>query len=173
MKAHAVSYPLPCFGHHPNFKGAAKAATLLLELLLTAGRIKPGQTVLCYPDYVLKGLRKGLLEAGLNVIVPAQHGGSYRLLESASVHPAKASSIRGAEIWGQSLEVLPQLHFAFVACVAMSFKGETLDKGYGYRLPDLPLTIATIVHPLQILESCPEVSRQVAFYATSELAVKV
>ena len=140
MKEKAVSYPLPCFGHHPNFKGASKAASVLLEYLITQNKIKAGQSVLCYPDYVLKPLRKGLLEAGLNVVVPAQHGTDYRFLESGKVNPSKASSIAGAEKEGQKMATLPDLHFAFIACVAVTKKGHILDKGYGFHLAQFTFT---------------------------------
>jgi 5-formyltetrahydrofolate cyclo-ligase len=173
MKEHAVSYPLPCFGHHPNFKGASKAAGVLLEYLLKEQKIKPGDTVLCYPDYVLKGLRKSLLEAGLNVVVPAQHGDTYRLLKVDEVNPSKVSSISGAEKSGERLSELPAVSFAFIACVAVSQEGHILEKGYGFRLPDLALSSTTIAHPLQVVDEVPEAILKVSCFATSEKVFKM
>jgi 5-formyltetrahydrofolate cyclo-ligase len=173
MKEKAVSYPLPCFGHHPNFKGASKAAGLLLEALLAERLIHAGQTVLCYPDYVLKGLRKKLLETAVNVVVPAQHGDSYRFLEASKVNPSRVSSIAGAEEAGVKLSELPELSFAFIACVVLSQKGHALDKGYGFRLPNLTLPSATLVHPLQMVDEISEPSFKVSHYATPEKVFKV
>jgi 5-formyltetrahydrofolate cyclo-ligase len=173
MQEKAVSYPLPCFGHHPNFKGASRAAAVLLEHLLKEQKVKPGDTVLCYPDYVLKGLRKKLLEAGIHVVVPAQHGNSYRLLKSGEVNPGKVSSISGAEKAGISLSELPEVDFAFIACVAVSQKGHILEKGYGFRLPDLSLSSATIAHSLQVVNEIPEAVLQVAYFAIPEKSLKV
>ena len=147
-----VGYPLPPHGHHPNFTGAAKAATLLLAHLLKTQTLTPGDTVLSYPDMVLKPLRKRLLEAGINVVVPAQHGEHYRLLKSGAVNPGKASSIAGAEREGELVK-LPEVKFVFIACVAVSPAGDVLSKGYGFTLPQtvLGLSSATVVHPLQIV----------------------
>jgi 5-formyltetrahydrofolate cyclo-ligase len=170
MKERAVSYPLPPYGHHPNFKGSSKAAEVLLEYLFANNDLTAGQAVVCYPDYVLKSLRKGLLERGVNVIVPAQHGDSYKFLDSASVNPAKVSSIAGAEKVGQTLTVLPPVAIAFLACVAVSKQGDVLHKGFGFRLPELPLTTrsVTIAHPLQVVPEISESEARVMCYATPE-----
>ena len=162
-----VGYPLPPHGHHPNFTGAAKAATLLLAHLLEARALIPGDTALCYPDMVLKPLRKRLLEAGVNVIVPAQHGEHYRLLKSGVVNPRKASSIAGAEREGERA-VLPEVHFVFVACVALSPAGAVLTKGYGFSLPPevSGLPSATVVHPLQLVAGLIPDAPPVTLFAT-------
>ncbi len=163
-----VSYPLPPHGHHPNFTGAAKAATLLLGHLLEARALNPGGTVLCYPDMVLKPLRKRLLEAGISVVVPAQHGEHYRFLKSGVVNPSKASSIAGAEREGEDRIILPEVSFVFVACVAVSPAGEVLTKGYGFALPPevSGLPLATVVHPLQIVPNLTPDAPPVKFFAT-------
>lgn len=163
-----VGYPLPPHGHHPNFTGAAEAATLLLKHLLETQALTPGDTVLSYPDMVLKGLRKRLLEAGVSVVVPAQHGDRYRLLKSGVVDPGKASSIAGAEREGEDIAALPPLSFTFVACVAVSRAGEVLTKGYGFALPPDAVTLpsATLVHPLQVLRGLEPDAPPVTLYAT-------
>lgn len=167
MRERAVAYPYPPFGHHPNFKGAAVAAIHLLDHLLKTS-LKPGQTVLSYPDYVLKPLRKGLLEAGVNVTVPAKYGKGFRFLEAVSVKPSRASSIAGAEKEGillENVERLPVLSFAFIACVALDKTGQILTKGYGFKLPEgLELPRATIVHDLQVRE-LSDADEKVSVYA--------
>jgi 5-formyltetrahydrofolate cyclo-ligase len=163
-----VGYPLPPHGHHPNFTGAAAAAARLLQHLLETQALTSGDTVLSYPDMVLKGLRKRLLEAGISVVVPAQHGDRYRLLKSGVVDAGKASSIAGAEREGEDMATLPPLSFAFVACVAVSRTGDVLTKGYGFALPPeiAALPSATLVHPLQVLERLEPDAPPVTLYAT-------
>ena len=167
QRAGAVAYPAPAFGHHPNFRGASQAAKCLLPELFARGFLKPGDSVLSYPDYVLKALRKGLLESGVNVVVPAQHGDDYRLLTSGKVAPAKASSIAGAEKEGERMTELPACRVALVACVAVSRTGRSLSKGYGFSLPTaLELPLFTLVHPLQVLPELPGSERALTAFAT-------
>ena len=163
-----VGYPLPPHGHHPNFKGAGDAAALLLAHLLETRLLLPGSTVLSYPDMVLKPLRKRLLEAGVSVVVPAKHGERYRLLRSGAVSPARASSIAGAEREGEDVAVLPDVTFTFVACVAVSVRGEVLTKGYGFRLPQGALGVpsATLVHKTQVLGELEADAPPVSLFAT-------
>jgi 5-formyltetrahydrofolate cyclo-ligase len=169
IKENAAAYPLPPYGHNPNFKGSSEAATLLLEELLKRGMIKPGDTVLSYPDYVLKQLRKGLLEAGINVVVPAKFGKDYRLLEAGKVDAGEGSSISGAEKVGVTIKDLPNLKMTFVASVAITNRGHYIDKGYGFHLPESvrDLSSATIVHPLQIVKEL-ESEVSVNLFTTAE-----
>ena len=168
QKAGAVAYPAPAFGHHPNFVGAGQAAKLLLPELFARGYVKPGDTVLSYPDYVLKPLRKGLLEAGVSVVVPAKHGDDYRLLTSGKVAPAKASSIAGAEQVGERIAELPSCRVTLVACVAVAAAGGGLGKGYGFGLPGQArgLPSFTLVHALQVLAAVPEPEHALTAFAT-------
>ncbi len=162
-----VGYPLPPHGHHPNFTGAAAAASLLLKHLLGTRQLTPGSAVLSYPDMVLKPLRKRLLEAGVSGVVPAQHGDRYRLLRSGVVNAGRASSIAGAEREGEDVAALPEVSFAFVACVAVSPTGEVLSKGYGFALPtQLELPSATVVHPFQIVAGLGADALPVTLFAT-------
>lgn len=174
LRYHVAAYPLPPYGHHPNFSGSSEAAARLVEYLFNESVLSPGQTVLSYPDYVLKPVRKGLLEKGIKLIVPAKYGNGYRLLEPHKVNAAAASSIAGAEKEGLLIKTLPPLDFALIACVALTDTGDSLAKGYGFSLPDtLELKTATIIHPLQQVSSLPESSLQVDFWATpQELFVK-
>lgn len=170
MQRRQVGYPLPPHGHHPNFTGAGKAASVLLQDLLETRALKSGDTALCYPDLVLKPLRKRLLEAGVHVVVPAQHGERYRLLRSGVVHAGRASSIAGAEREGEDVATLPPVSFTFVACVAVTMAGEVLTKGYGFALPEgvWELPSATVVHPLQIVARLEADAPPVTSFATPE-----
>lgn len=168
LRRRQVGYPLPPHGHHPNFTGAAKAAARLLQYLLETCTLTPGDTVLSYPDMVLKPLRKRLLEVGISVVVPAQHGNRYRLLKSGVVDAGKASSIAGAEREGKDVAGLPPLSFAFVACVAVSRAGDVLTKGYGFALPPDAAKVpsATLVHPLQVVRGLEADAPPVTLFAT-------
>ncbi|MGL4610357.1 MAG: hypothetical protein ACRCYY_11890 [Trueperaceae bacterium] len=174
IKERAASYPLPPYGHNPNFKGSSDAATLLLEYLLTHSFLKVGDTVLSYPDNVLKALRKALLDAGIHVIVPAKFGKAYKLLKAGAVESDEVSSISGADKLGETCQTLPSLSMTFVACVALNPQGYYLDKGYGFHLPEgvLESPSATLVHPLQLIEDSFD-TRRVKVYATPEQVIKV
>lgn len=169
LRARAVAYPNPPFGHHPNFVGAADAAALLLEYLL-GWRLRAGTAVLSYPDYVLRPLRRGLLERGVSVVVPAKHGKGYRHLVSGRVDAAKASSIAGAEAEGEWLAELPALRACLVACVALSPDGHHLGKGYGFAPPEeaAHLPRFALAHPLMVRAELPEPEGVLAAYATPQ-----
>ena len=191
MEAQVALFPYPPFGHHPNFKGADAAASLLLEHLLK-NTVAPGQTALCYPDYVLKPVRKGLLSAGVNVIVPDKYGKGYRYLVAGQVKASKGSSISGAQKEGVALDTLPDIDILFSACVALDANGRTLSKGYGFPITkgqvkapvkedtvakdtvdkgvDKLVSKATVVHPLQITQLSKH-DGKVDVYATPDAVV--
>ena len=181
LRARAVAYPSPPFGHHPNFRGGPQAAAHLLTHLL-GEVLRPGQTVLSYPDYVLRPVRRGLLEGGVNVVVPAQHGPGYRLLRSGQADPQRASSIAGAEREGEPVAALPYLSACLVAAVALDGAGRWLGKGYGFALPEAARRkpCYLIAHPLMIVGSVmgsvvgdlPEVEGGVSAYATPQGLVR-
>lgn len=175
MRAHVGAYPLPVHGHHPNFRGASDAAELLVEHLVSAGWAPPGATVLAFPDHVLRGARKRLLERGVHVAVPAKHGRGYRLLDANAVPAAASASIAGAERHGELRADPPEAAMALVACVALAPSGGYLRKGYGFRLPAAcaELPTATLIHPLQLVDRLPESDGSVALYATPEGVAEV
>ncbi len=156
LRSNVATYPLPPYGHHPNFKGAKEAAYKLVDYLFQNGKLKAQQTVLCYPDYVLKPLRKYLLEQDVNVVVPAKYKTAYRLLNAKTVNPSSSSSISGAEKEGELIPALGYIDFAFLASVAIAQNGYSLSKGYGFRLPTLACKKASIVHSSQLIYTLPE-----------------
>ena len=170
MKERVLAYPYPPFGHHPNFIGAAKAATNLLEHCLKTQILKPSDTIYAFPDYVLRPLRRDLLRAGIHVIVPAKYGKGFRFLDATKVDAKKASSIAGAEKEGELVNELPSVKLCVLACVAVTKEGKMLYKGYG---PDIPESLAcqrraTLVHPLQIVENLTSASHTVELFATPQ-----
>lgn len=168
MRTRVAVYPLPCFGHHPNFRGAAEAAAKLVAYLLTQGWLAAGDAVLSYPDYVLRPLRRDLLRCGVQVVVPSQYRRHWLVLEPAAVDPKRAATIRGAERHGRVIATLPPVRLALVACVAFDAAGRALDKGYGFRLPPLAVPTATVAHPLQQVDWVPEANLRLDLVATPE-----
>ncbi len=166
LKERVLVYPIPANGHHPNFKSASKAAKLLVDELFAIGKIKVGDTVLSYPDYVLRPVRKLLLEKEITVIVPAKYKG-YRKLEPERVNAWIGSSISGAEKQGELISDIPSVAMAFVAVVAVDNSGASISKGYGFNLPqDLKdIYKATIVHSLQIINTISESELILTIYA--------
>jgi 5-formyltetrahydrofolate cyclo-ligase len=175
MRAHVAAYPLPVHGHHPNFRGASDAAERLVGRLQALGMAPPGATAICFPDHVLHGVRKRLLERGVDVVVPAKHGTGFRLLRSSAVRAAAAASIAGAERHGENLETAPAADLAIVACVALACDGRYVRKGFGFRLPERLATLptATVIHPLQLVEQLPESDGDVDLYSTPAEVVQV
>lgn len=151
MRERLAAYPLPPHGHNPNFRGAADAADALLAALFAEGALAAGAAALCAPDYVLRPLRKGLLERGCDVLVPPRYGDGWQRLLAGRVPSAGAATIQGAERHGERVPELPvgDLIWVFVACVAVDPAGAYLDKGYGFDVPTAAagLPRATIVHP--------------------------
>lgn len=168
MRARVAVYPLPCRGHHPNFRGAGAAAAKLMAHLLADGWLSPGDTVLSYPDYVLRPLRRELLKSGVSVVVPSQYRRHWLLLQPDLVNAKQAATIRGAERQGQTLTELPPVRLALVACVAFDLAGRALDKGYGFRLPDLKVPTVALVHPLQRVRAVIDANLQLTLVATPE-----
>ena len=171
LRSNVATYPLPPYGHHPNFKGSKEGAHKLIDYLFEKDQLKAQQTVLCYPDYVLKPLRKYLLEQGVNVVVPAKYKTAYRLLNASIVNPSTSSSISGAEKEGDLIPALGYIDFAFLASVAIAQKGCSLSKGYGFRLPTLACKKASIVHSSQLINALPEDAtsfNQLDYWATPD-----
>ena len=168
MRARAAVYPLPCRGHHPNFRGASKAAAKLLSYLLAERWLSPGDTVLSFPDYVLRPLRRELLKSGVSVVVPSQYRHHWLLLQPDRVEAKQAATIRGAERLGQALTELPPVRLALVACVAFDLAGRALDKGYGFRLPVIKVPTVALAHPLQQVSTVVDANLQLNLVATPE-----
>jgi len=168
MRARVAVYPLPCRGHHPNFRGAGVAAAKLASYLLADGWLGPGDTVLSYPDYVLRPLRRELLKSGVSVVVPSQYRRHWLLLQPDLVEAKQAATIRGAERQGQALTELPPVRLALVACVAFDLAGRALDKGYGFKLPAIKVPAVALAHPLQQIEAVPEANLHLNLVATPE-----
>jgi 5-formyltetrahydrofolate cyclo-ligase len=168
MTQRVAAYPYPPYGHHPNFTGAAQAAGRLIETLMARRLIRVGETALSFPDYVLKPLRKALLDAGVNVVVPSQYQTAYRYLAAGRVNAKAASSIAGAERLGERIATLPKCRLICLAGVVFDRRGRVLGKGYGFRVPEAAATLPAVAlcHDLQMVDNLPQWDGEVVLLAT-------
>lgn len=153
-------------GRIPNFAGAKAAATKLT----THRSWRRAQVVKANPDSPQTHVRRLALEQGKTVItaVPRlREAHPFRILdprELASDAIGEAATIKGALKHGRvaALEQLPEIDFVLTGSVAVNLNGARVGKGGGFSDLEYGLlieagkiddhtTIATTVHPIQIL----------------------
>jgi 5-formyltetrahydrofolate cyclo-ligase len=153
-------------GRIPNFAGAKLAAERLAGHRLW----KRSQIVKANPDSPQTHARRLALEEGKTVIMAVprlrdQH--PFRLLDPKKLNKTQireAATIKGALKHGRvvALDQLPEIDFVLCGSVAVNLSGARLGKGGGFSDLEFGLlidagridehtTIATTVHPIQIL----------------------
>ncbi|UXD21173.1 5-formyltetrahydrofolate cyclo-ligase [Ignicoccus pacificus DSM 13166] len=160
--------PFPIRGRIPNFKGAKEAA----ERLRGSKEWIEASVVKCNPDSPQRWVRLSALEEGklLLMATPRLKEG-FLLLDPKKIAPfdyRKASTIRGAFIYGRKLKTLEELQtignidLIIEGSVAIDTEGRRIGKGAGYGdiehgilkeigLIDDKTPIFTTVHDLQVL----------------------
>jgi 5-formyltetrahydrofolate cyclo-ligase len=153
-------------GRIPNFTGAERAADRLAETdaWQRAGALKAN------PDLPQLPVRAAALAAGKLVVmaVPRLRTAEPFLLldpDRLEVAPRKAASIAGADQHGRPLAVgaVPRLDLVVCGSVCVNAEGVRIGKGGGYSDLEMALgietgwiddrtTIATTVHPLQVVD---------------------
>jgi 5-formyltetrahydrofolate cyclo-ligase len=156
-------------GRIPNFTGAERAADRLAgtDAWRRAGALKAN------PDLPQLPVRAAALAAGKLVVmaVPRLRTAEPFLLldpdrlEAEEVKPRKAASIKGADEHGRPLAVgaVPRLDLVVCGSVCVNADGVRIGKGGGYSDLEMALgietgwiddrtTIATTVHPLQVVD---------------------
>ncbi len=156
-------------GRIPNFTGAERAADRL------AGTEEWGRTAAlkANPDLPQLPVRAAALAAGKLVVmaVPRLRTAEPFLLldpdrlEAEGVTPRKAASIKGSDEHGRPLAVdaVPRLDLVVCGSVCVNAAGVRIGKGGGYSDLEMALgietgwiddrtTIATTVHPLQVVD---------------------
>ncbi len=131
MDAKAGSFPFPLKGRIPNFKGAKKAAAILVD----TPEWQNAQTVKINPDTPQQPLRKKALVEGKTLLVPTPRlKEGFLLLTDLQDQAKEASSIKGAQKYGKpaSINNIPQIDFVVSGAVALSKQGDRLGKGHGY-----------------------------------------
>jgi 5-formyltetrahydrofolate cyclo-ligase len=154
-------------GRIPNFIGAERASDRLgdLDVWERATALKSN------PDLPQLPVRAAALAAGKLVImaVPRLRTAEPFLLldpDVLEVAPRRAASIAGAERYGRPLGVdaVPRLDLVVCGSVCVNHEGVRIGKGGGYSDLEMALgietgwidertTIATTVHPIQVVEA--------------------
>jgi len=161
-------------GRIPNFAGAKLAAEKLVGHRLW----KRAQVVKANPDAPQTHARRLALEEGKQLIMAVprlRDAHPFRLLDPKKLTKAdlrEAATIKGALKHGKivAVEELPEIDFILTGSVAVNLNGARLGKGGGFNDLEFGIlmsegkidehtTIATTVHPIQILrENLPVTS---------------
>jgi 5-formyltetrahydrofolate cyclo-ligase len=158
-------------GRIPNFVGAERAA----ERLASLPEWRAARVIKANPDAPQLPVRARALAEGKRVYMAVPRLADERpfvLLDPARLHasPRQAASIKGATRHGRQVPIEDMDRVDLVVCgtVAVNRRGIRVGKGGGYsdlelallteaRLVDRGTTLATTVHPLQVLdEALPE-----------------
>lgn len=167
MAGGAARFPFPIEGRIPNFRGAEAAAAQLRNspLYREAEVLKVG------PDSPLLPVRVQALRDGKTILLPAPRlRGGFLVLDPKRIPAAevrRAASLRHAASYGEETAVadLPPVQLVVAGSVAVTRDGARAGKGEGYSdieygilralgHPEIP--VATVVHPLQILDDPAE-----------------
>jgi 5-formyltetrahydrofolate cyclo-ligase len=154
-------------GRIPNFTGAERAA----ERLAGEDMWERTTALKANPDLPQLPVRAAALAVGKLVVmaVPRLRTAEPFLLldpDVIEVPPRRAASIRGADRYGRPLAVEHVPHLDLVVCgsVCVNTEGVRIGKGGGYSDLEMGLgveagwidrhtTIATTVHPLQVVDA--------------------
>ncbi len=155
-------------GRIPNFTGAEAAALRLAD----TPEWKRARTLKCNPDLPQRPVRHRALREGKRVLLAVPRLASERPFlwldpDEIPEHELwNASSIRGAEAWGEPLGLadVGKIDLVVSGCVGVGRDGARLGKGGGYADLEFALLretgalgartpIATTVHPLQLLRA--------------------
>ena len=177
-------FPLPCFGHVPNFEGSDKAAQNVRLL----AEWKEAKVVFVNPDYAQKKVRESALLDGKLLVMASpklEHG--YVVVDPAKVRGSErdASTIRGALSLGKivDLQQMPRPDLIVEGSVAIDLNGNRLGKGGGYGDVEIrtlktefeSLPVVTTVHDMQVVPSVPyeEKDEKVSIIVTPNRVIRV
>ena len=160
-----VNFPRPVFGRIPNFKGAEKAATKLLEL----EEFKTAKSVEVNPDKPLEASRALVVENDKILYVPVPQLQEGLLKKLSFCNDDKPKNIKqtvtrwGIETLGKNVEFGDELSIDLLVLgsVAVSRDGRRIGKGKGFadleyavlkemKAVDDNTTIVTTVHDAQV-----------------------
>ncbi|MCX8191554.1 MAG: 5-formyltetrahydrofolate cyclo-ligase, partial [Nitrososphaerales archaeon] len=161
-------FPKPIYGRIPNFVGAERAASRLIEL----PEFKDAKVVKVNPDTPQRMVRYYTLTHGKLLLTPTPRlKQGFILLDASKIPHGKlmdASTISGSFIYGERVDLksLPRVDFIVMGSVAVSLTGCRLGKGGGYgeieyailrelKCVDETTPIATTVHDIQIVNNIP------------------
>ena len=177
-------FPLPCFGHVPNFEGSEKAAQNVR--LLTEW--KEAKAVFVNPDFAQQKVREyALLDRKLLVMASPKLEHGYIVVDPAKVRGSEshASTIRGAFSLGKivDLQQMPRPDLMVEGSVAVDLDGNRLGKGGGYGDVEIrtlktefgSLPVVTTVHETQVVQNVPaeEKDEKVSIIVTPNRVIRV
>ena len=180
-------FPYPPHGRIPNFAGAEEAARRLMAHPWLEGV----RAIKANPDAPQRPLRRLALEQGIRVFMPTPRlrAGFYRLdpdrIPEGNLR--EAASLSRGKRWAESVpvgELAGGIDLVVTGSVAVVRDGRRCGKGHGYgdleyallrELGHPPLPVATMVHPLQLVEGFPAdpLDLPVSLIATPEETIEV
>lgn len=158
-----ATFPLPCFGRIPNFKGAEVAALKLQSV----NEYKDASFIMVGPDSPQAPVRRLALLDGKLLVMPSPGLESgYLIIRPSRVKgkEKEASTIRGAFKYGESTNAPPSLDLIIEGSVAVDLDGYRLGKGKGFGDREISLaediakksiTVVTTIHDIQIVDFVP------------------
>lgn len=158
-----ATFPLPCFGRIPNFKGAEVAALKLRSV----NEYKDASSIMIGPDSPQAPVRRFALFDGKLLVMPTPRLRSGYLIirpERVKDKGKEASTIKGAFRFGELTSVPPPLDLIVEGSVAVDLNGYRLGKGKGFGDREISLAediaersvmVITTVHDIQIVDFVP------------------
>lgn len=163
-------HPTPPHGHHPNFKGARRAA----ERLMSTPEFQGARVVLAGMDAVLKPLREAALRAGKALILPhPDRPGEFLKVEG--LDPRRLFRVREVSRYGQPVDLAAlAVDLVLVGAVAVDEEGGWVGKGYGFPQAwlEVQAPFATLAHPVMVYPHLPERERTVQLIATPQRLIR-
>jgi 5-formyltetrahydrofolate cyclo-ligase len=157
-----VTFPRPCFGRIPNFKGSELAS----QRLLSIPEFIKARGVFSAPDGVLKFARRIVLSEDKALIVALPHITGFLEIKGKELKD-KAITISNFRRYGQPPKT--EIEIFLQGSVAVDRKGNRLGKGRGYGDKEYQLLkaiglirkrpiVMTIVHDCQVFEDFSDLS---------------
>ncbi len=186
-KRGVARFPRPIRGRIPNFIGAEIAASRLTKhkIFLDA------DIVFSCPDSPQRPVREAVLKLGKTLVMASPRLRSGFIILNPGKIPRgmerKASTIRGAFMYGEVKDIPPAIDIKVTGSVAVSIDGGRVGKGGGYSdleyaimrelgLIDEDTPVITTVHDLQIINDIPMTEHDVPvdyiFTPTREIKTK-
>jgi 5-formyltetrahydrofolate cyclo-ligase len=126
-----ITFPRPCRGRIPNFRGAREA----MERLKTLAEWKEATVIFSAPDSSLHPARAEALRDGKRLLVAAPKlTGFYFIKDVPREKAFDASGIKGFSSFGSAVEIasnLPKVDLYLTGAVAVDSKGNRIAKEQG------------------------------------------
>ncbi len=131
-KRNLVTFPRPCFGRIPNFKGSEIATKNLKNLK----EWKEAKVIFSAPDSVLHYARfEAVKERKILLVASPGLKGFYLVKDLSPEKAFKASTIKGFSKFGREVKInseLPKVELYLTGAVACDKKGNRIGKGTGF-----------------------------------------